>query len=179
MKDLVEIADHDFKMVNTTSIIIIFLVMVIVLQSIGLPIILIITIEFAIFSNLAISYYTNISLPFIASIVVGTIQLGATIDYAILMSTKYLEERNKKIKKEKAMENTLKETIPSIITSAACFFSATIGVTIITKIDMIGSICTLLSRGALISMIVVIIVLPTLLVLFDSFILKTTKRKKV
>ena len=119
MKDLVEIADHDFKMVNTTSIIIIFLVMVIVLQSIGLPIILIITIEFAIFSNLAISYYTNISLPFIASIVVGTIQLGATIDYAILMSTKYLEERNKKIKKEKAMENTLKETIPSIITSAA------------------------------------------------------------
>ena len=179
MKDLVEIADHDFKMVNTTSIIIIFLVMVIVLQSIGLPIILIITIEFAIFSNLAISYYTNISLPFIASIVVGTIQLGATIDYAILMSTKYLEERNKKIKKEKAMENTLKETIPSITTSAACFFSATIGVTIITKIDMIGSICTLLSRGALISMIVVIIVLPTLLVLFDSFILKTTKRKKV
>ena len=179
MKDLVEIADHDFKMVNTTSILIIFLVMVIVLQSIGLPIILIITIEFAIFSNLAISYYTNVSLPFIASIVVGTIQLGATIDYAILMSTKYLEERNKKIKKEKAMENTLKETIPSIITSAACFFSATIGVTIITKIDMIGSICTLLSRGALISMIVVIIVLPTLLVLSDSFILKTTKRKKV
>ncbi len=179
MKDLVTIADHDFKMVNYTSIIVIFIIMVVVLQSIGLPIILILAIEFAIFMNMACAYYTNTTLPFVASIIVGTIQLGATIDYAILMSTKYLEERNnKKQDKKKAMENTLKVTVPSIISSALCFFAATIGVALFTKIDMIGSICTLLARGSIISMLVVILILPSLLILGDKFILKTTKKMK-
>ncbi|MBR2678642.1 MAG: MMPL family transporter [Bacilli bacterium] len=178
MKDLVTIADHDFHMVNYTSIIVIFVVMLLVLQSVGLPIILIFAIEFAIFTNMACAYYTGTRLPFIASIVVGTIQLGATIDYAILMSSKYLAERRKKCAKEKAMEKTLKNTVPSIITSALCFFSATIGVGIYTKIDMIGSICNLLARGSIISMLVVILILPSLLMIFDKFILKTTKFKE-
>ena len=177
MKDLVLIADHDFHMVNYTSIIVIFIVMLIVLKSFGLPIVLIFAIEFAIFINMAISYYTGVKLPFIASIVVGTIQLGATIDYAILMSTTYLDERYKN-KKMKAIENTLKVTVPAIITSALCFFCATVGVSIVTKIDMIGSICTLLSRGSIISMLVVILILPSLLIIFDKFIIKTTKLRK-
>ena len=179
MKDLVTIADHDFKMVNYTSIGVIFIVMLLVLKSFGLPIVLIFAIEFAIFTNMACAYFTGTTLPFIASIVVGTIQLGATIDYAILMSTTYLDERHgKKKDKDKAMEDTLKVTVPSIITSALCFFAATIGVSLYTKIDMIGSICTLLSRGAIISMLVVILVLPSLLLVFDGLILKTTKFKK-
>lgn len=176
MKDLVEIADHDFKMVNYTSIIVIFIIMLFVLKSIGLPIILIFAIEFAIFVNLAISFYTGVRLPFIASIIVGTIQLGATIDYAILMSTKYLEEREKTSDKYKAIKDTLSVTVPSIIVSSLCFFAATIGVSIYTKIDMIGSICTLLSRGALISMLVVILILPSLLLICDKFIMKTTMK---
>ena len=179
MKDLVTIADHDFKMVNYTSIGVIFLVMLIVLKSIGLPVVLIFAIEFAIFTNMACAYFTGTTLPFIASIVVGTIQLGATIDYAILMSTTYLDERvGKKKNKDKAMEDTLSVTVPSIITSALCFFAATVGVSLYTKIDMIGSICTLLARGAIISMLVVVIILPALLIIFDGFILKTTKFKK-
>lgn len=177
MKDLVLIADHDFHMVNYTSIIVIFIVMLIVLKSFGLPIVLIFAIEFAIFINMAISYYTGVKLPFIASIVVGTIQLGATIDYAILMSTTYIDERYK-YKKVKALEETLKVTVPAIITSALCFFCATVGVSLITKIDMIGSICTLLSRGSIISMLVVILILPSLLLIFDKFIIKTTKLRK-
>ncbi len=179
MKDLVTIADHDFHMVNYTSIAVIFIVMLLVLKSIGLPIVLIIAIEFAIFANMACAYFTGTKLPFVASIVVGTIQLGATIDYAILMSTKYLEERhNKKREKHKAMEKTLKNTVPSIITSALCFFAATIGVGLYTKIDMIGSICNLLARGSIISMLVVILVLPALLMIFDKFIMKTTRFKE-
>lgn len=178
MKDLVTIADHDFKMVNYTSIAVIFVIMIFVLQSVTLPIILIITIEFAIFSNMAVSYYTGTSLPFIASIVVGTIQLGATIDYAILMSTRYLEERKKTKDKKEAMKTTLKYTVPSIITSALCFFGATVGVAVYTKIDMIGSICNLLCRGSIISMLVVILILPSLLLIFDKIIIKTTKIKK-
>ena len=179
MKDLVTIADHDFKMVNTTSIIVIFVVMLFVLQSVGLAIVLIFAIEFCIFTNMAFAYYMGTKLPFIASIVVGTIQLGATIDYAILMSTTYLAERHyHNENKKKAMEKTLSLTVPSIITSAFCFFAATIGVSLYTKIDMIGSICTLLARGALISMAVVIIILPSLLMLFDGFIMKTTYFKK-
>ena len=127
---------------------------------------------------MAISYYTGTSLPFIASIVIGTIQLGATIDYAILMSTKYIEERAKIKDKKKAMEKTLCLTVPSIITSALCFFCATFGVAIYSKIDMIGSICNLLSRGAIISMLVVILVLPSLILIFDKLIVKTTKNMK-
>ena len=177
MKDLTVIADHDFKMVNYMSIGVIFILMLIVLKSFSLPFILIIAIEFAIFTNMSCAYFTGVELPFIASIVVGTIQLGATIDYAILMSTTYLEERYKS-KKMKAIEDTLKVTVPAIITSALCFFCATVGVSLITKIDMIGSICTLLSRGAIISMLVVILLLPALLLLFDKLIMKTTKNMK-
>ena len=176
MRDLVTIADHDFNMVNYTSILFIFVVMVFVLKSIGLPIILICAIEFAIFTNMAISYYTGTALPFIASIVVGTIQLGATIDYAILMSTKYLEERDKNDKMV-SIRNTLRSSVPSIVTIALCFFGATISVYLYTKIDMIGSICNLLSRGAIISMLVVTLILPALLIVFDKFIMKTTRRR--
>ena len=179
MKDLVTIADHDFKMVNYTSIVVIFIIMLIVLQSFGLPIILIFTIEFAIFMNMACAYFTGTKLPFIASIIVGTIQLGATIDYAILMSTKYLEERVRFKDKMKAIKETLRLTVPSIITSALCFFAATFGVAVYTKIDMIGAICSLLARGSIISMLVVILILPSLLIVFDKFILKTTRIKEV
>lgn len=176
-KDLVEIANHDFLMVNYISIFIIFILMLIVLKSISLPFILVIVIEFAIFSNMAIAYLTNTTLPFIASIVVGTIQLGATIDYAILMSTTYLEER-KEQKKQKALEKTLEKTIPSIFVSALCFFAATFGVALYSQIDMISSICNLLSRGAIISMFVVSLILPALLLLFDKLIIKTTHSMK-
>ena len=177
-KDLVEIADHDFKVVNYLSIGVIFIIMLCVLKSISLPFILVFAIEMAIFINMAISYYTGTSLPFIASIVIGTIQLGATIDYAILMSTKYIEERTKTKDKKVAMKNTLNLTVPSIITSALCFFCATFGVAIYSKIDMIGSICNLLSRGAIISMLVVVLVLPSLILIFDKLIIKTTKNMK-
>lgn len=177
MKDLVNISDHDFKMVNYTSILVIFIIMILVLKSISLPIILILLLEIAIFANMAFAYYMGDALPFIASIVVGTVQLGATIDYAILMSTKYLEERTMNKKKE-ALVNTLKVTVPSIITSALCFFAATFGVAVYTKIDMIGSICELLARGAIISMIAVIFVLPALFMIFDKFIIRFTKMKK-
>ena len=177
MNDLVTIADHDFKMVNYTSILVIFIIMVLVLKQINLPIVLILTIEFAIFCNMSVAYYTNTTLPFIASIVVGTIQLGATIDYAILMSTKYLEERSEQSDKFSAMKKTLSLTVPSIITSALCFFGATFGVSAYTKIDMIGSICELLARGSIISMIVVVTILPSLLLVTDKLIVKNKKKE--
>ena len=177
MNDLVTIADHDFKAVSYTSIVVIFLIMIFVLNSVSLPIVLITVIEFAIFLNMSFAYYSNTPLPFIAPIIIGTIQLGATIDYAILMATKYREERSKIKDKKKAMSQTLKSTIPSTITSALCFFSATVGVAIYTKIEMIGSICELLSRGALISMVVVILVLPAMLMLTDKFIIKKKEGK--
>ena len=172
MKDLVTIADHDFKVVNYTSLIVILIIMIFVLRSFTLPVILAITIEFAIFLNMACAYFTGTNLPFIASIVVGTIQLGATIDYAILMSTKYVEERKKTKDVSAAMKSTLDEVTVSIITSALCFLSATIGVGLYTKIDMIGSICILLARGSIISMLVVILILPSLLMTFDKLIIK-------
>ena len=177
MNDLVSIADHDFKTVNYTSIAVIFIIMLFVLKSLSLPIVLIITIEFAIFLNMACAYFTGTELPFVASIVVGTIQLGATIDYAILMSNKYVEER-KNNKKEKAIEKSLSFSVPSIITSALCFFAATIGVALYTKIDMIGSICMLLARGSMISMLVVILILPAFLKIFDKIIIKEEKHEK-
>ena len=178
MDDLVTIADHDFKMVNYTSILVIFIIMILVLKQVNLPIVLILTIEFAIFCNMSLAFYTNTKLPFIASIVVGTIQLGATIDYAILMSTKYMEERKSIKDKKEAMLKTLNLTVPSIITSALCFFAATFGVAAYTKIDMIGSICDLLSRGAIISMLVVVLILPALLMVCDKFIIKNKKEGK-
>lgn len=178
-KDLVKIADHDFKVVNYISILAVFVIMLFVLKSVSLPFILVFVIEMAVFSNLAISYYTGTTLPFIASIVIGTIQLGATIDYAILMSTKYLELRPLSKNKFDAMKETLKQVTSSIVVSALCFFSATFGVYVYSKIDMIGSICNLLSRGAIISMFMVILVLPALILLFDKVIMKTTKYKEV
>lgn len=175
MKDLTTISDEDFRNVNYLSIGIIFLLMLVVLKSLSLPVILVLAIEFAIFVNMSIAYYSGDVLPFIASIVIGTIQLGATIDYAILMSTKYIEERRENKDKKIAMRNTLQNTVPSIIVSALCFFAATIGVYVYSKIDMIGAICKLLSRGSMISMLVVILILPSLLLVFDKLIIKTTK----
>lgn len=178
MKDLTEISDIDFKNVNYVSIGLIFIIMLLVLKSISLPVILISAIEFAILANMSVAFYANTSLPFIASIIIGTIQLGATIDYAILMSSKYLSVRKNTKDKYMAMEETLWFTVPSIIVSALCFFAATIGVGIYSKIDLIGSICKLLSRGSIISMLVVILILPSLLLIFDRLIIKTTKNMK-
>jgi len=174
MKDLVEISDHDFNSVNTVSIGIIFIIMIFVLKSISLPIILIIVIEFAIFINMGIPYYTNIELPFIASIVIGTIQLGATIDYAILITTKFINHRKEGLSKKEAVTEALGTSIGSIIVSGLCFFGATFGVGAYSKIEMIGSLCTLMARGAIVSMITVIFVLPAFLLVFDKLITKTT-----
>lgn len=178
MKDLTEISDIDFKNVNYVSIGLIFIIMLLVLKSISLPVILISAIEFAILANMSVAFYANTSLPFIASIIIGTIQLGATIDYAILMSSKYLSVRKNTKDKYMAMEETLRFTVPSIIVSALCFFAATIGVGVYSKIDLIGSICKLLSRGSIISMLVVILILPSLLLIFDRLIIKTTKNMR-
>ena len=176
MKDLVEISNHDFNSVNSVSIGIIFIIMIFVLKSASLPIILIAVIEFAIFINMGIPAYTNTSLPFIASIVIGTIQLGATIDYAILITTKYIDLRKDGKDKYAAIDEALGTSISSIIVSGLCFFGATFGVGAYSKIEMIGSLCTLMSRGAIISMIVVITVLPAFLMLFDKIICKTTRK---
>ncbi len=174
MKDLVEISNRDFINVNFVSIGVIFVIMAIVLKSISLPVLLMIAIEFAIFLNLGFATLTGTEIPFIASIVIGTIQLGATIDYAILLTTKYLEERRSGNKAVLAAKNALGSSIQSIFVSAMCFFGATIGVGIISQIDMIGSLCTLIARGAIISMVVVILVVPSLLIVFDRVIQKTT-----
>ena len=178
MKDLVEISDHDFNSVNTVSIAIIFIIMIFVLKSISLPVILICIIEFAIFINMGFSFITNTSIPFIASIVIGTIQLGATIDYAILITTKYIEHRKEGMKKEEAIAEALGTSISSILVSGLCFFGATFGVGAYSKIEMIGSLCTLMSRGAIISVIVVITVLPAMLMIFDKLVCKSTLKMK-
>ena len=178
MDDLVEISDHDFNSVNWVSIGVIFVIMVITLKSISLPILLICAIEFAIFVNMGIPAYTGNVLPFVASIVIGTIQLGATIDYAILITTKYIAERASGKDKIKAIDFALSTSINSIIVSALCFFGATIGVGVYSKISMISSLCNLMARGAIISMAVVITILPALLISFDKLICKTTKQLK-
>ncbi len=178
MKDLVEISNHDFNSVNTFSIGIIFIIMIFVLSSISLPVILICVIEFAIFINMGIPFLTNTSIPFIASIVIGTIQLGATIDYAILITTKYLGFRRSGKEKKEAVEEALGSSISSIVVSGLCFFGATFGVGAYSKIEMIGSLCTLMSRGAIISVVVVITVLPAFLMTFDKLICKTTLKMK-
>lgn len=178
MKDLVEISNHDFNSVNTVSIAIIFILMIFVLKSISLPVILILVIEFAIFINMGIPYYTNTILPFVASIVIGTIQLGATIDYAILITTKYIANRKDGKDKKTAINETLESSISSIVVSGLCFFGATFGVGAYSKIEMIGSLCTLMSRGAIISMVSVIFALPAFLLVFDKLICKTTIKMK-
>ena len=175
MNDLVEIADHDFNSVNYVSMAVIFIIMIINLKSFALPILLMIAIEFAIFINMGIPAYTGTKLPFVASIVIGTIQLGATIDYAILITTKYIGERKSGKDKFKAIDYALGTSINSIVVSALCFFGSTFGVAVYSKIAMISSLCTLMSRGALISMAVVVTMLPAFLLLFDKIICKTTK----
>ena len=178
MKDLVEISNHDFNSVNTVSIGIIFIIMIFVLKSISLPVILITVIEFAIFINMGIPFYTNTELPFIASIVIGTIQLGATIDYAILITTKYINGRKTGKSKKEAVDTALGTSIGSIIVSGLCFFGATFGVGAYSKIEMIGSLCTLMARGAIVSMLTVICVLPAFLLVFDRLVMKTTMGMK-
>ena len=178
MKDLVEIADHDFSSVNIASAVVILTIMIFVFKSISLPVILLAVIEFAIFLNMSVTSYTGTVIPFVASIVIGTIQLGATVDYAILMTTKYVEGRKQGKKPQESMQSSLQSSIKSVIVSALCFFAATCGVSLFSNIEMIGSICKLISRGAIISMVVVITILPACLILCDKLICKTTKRMK-
>ena len=173
-KDLITITDKDFKTVSAVSIIAIFVIILFVLKSISLPIILVSAIEFAIFVNMGIPYFTHTQIPFIASVVIGTIQLGATVDYAILMTTRYKKERSQGYAKKEAIQIALSTSIPSIIVSALGFFAATFGVGCIASVDMIGSLCTLMARGAIISMFVVIFILPSLFVLCDKLIINTS-----
>ena len=175
MKDLVNTSDTDFNNVNYSSIICILLIMFIVLKSLSLPFLLILTIEFAIITNMSVSYFSGTVLPFVAPIVLGTIQLGATIDYAILMTTNYIKRRKDGMDKNKAMKETLSFCCNSIIVSGMCFFAATFGVGVYSKLEMVASLCTLISRGALISMFTVIVILPCVLLTFDKIVMKTTK----
>ena len=177
-KDLIDITDRDFKVVSIVSIGVIFLIIAIVMKSISIPIILVAVIEFAIFINLGIPCYTGTVLPFVASIVIGTIQLGATVDYAILMTTRYKKERMLGKTKRESIETALSVSMQSIIVSALGFFAATFGVGVYSSIDMISSLCTLMSRGAIISMFTVILILPSMLMIFDKLIIKTTAGMK-
>ena len=173
-KDLITITDEDFKRVSIVSIGAIFIIILIVFKSISLPIVLVSVIEFAIFVNMGLPYYTKTVIPFIASVVIGTIQLGATVDYAILMTNKYKKNRSLGMEKQPAISKALGDSMMSVIVSALCFFAATIGVAAYSNIDMIRSICMLLSRGAIISMFVVIFILPTMFMIFDKFICATS-----
>ena len=174
MNDLVEITAVDFRNVNYVSIGVIFLIMFFVLKSVSLPVLLVTSIEFAIFINMGVPYWHGTSIPFVSSIVIGTIQLGATIDYAILLTTKYLEERKNGDEKKVAMSESLSSSVSSIFVSAMCFFGATIAVFAVSKIDMIGSLCLLMARGAIISMLVVMFIVPSVLLMFDKLITNTT-----
>lgn len=173
-KDLITIADTDFKTVSIVSIVIIFLIILVLFKSISLPIILVGVIQLAIFINMGIPYYTGTQLPFVASIVIGTIQLGATVDYAILMTTRYRKERNSGKSKMESVTIAHQTSIKSVFVSALSFFAATFGVGLYSNIDMISSLCSLMSRGALISMVVVIFILPSMFMLFDRIICKTS-----
>ncbi len=173
-KDLIEITNHDFTTVSVLSIPIIFVIIAITFRSVTIPVILVAVIELAIMINLGLAYYLGDSLPFVASVVIGTIQLGATVDYAILMTTRYRSERHAGKEKKEAVGIALQTSIKSVIVSAMGFFAATIGVSFVSEIGMISALCTLLSRGALISMIVVLTVLPSLFMLLDKFICKTS-----
>ena len=173
--DLIDITDTDFKTVSMVSIGIIFVIILILFKSISLPVILVGVIEFAIFVNMGIPYYTGTKLPFVASIVIGTIQLGSTVDYAILMTTRYKRERNHGAEKYDSITTAHRASAQSIMVSALSFFAATIGVGLYSNIDMISSLCILMARGAIISMIVVIFVLPSMFMVFDKVIVKTSK----
>lgn len=173
-KDLVAVTDTDFKNVSTASIAAIFAIIFLVFRSISVPFLLVAVIEFAIFINMAFPYYTNVTIPFVSSVVIGTIQLGATVDYAILMTTKYQKERVKGKSKKEAVSIAHRSSIKSILISGCSFFAATFGVGIYSKIDMISSICNLLSRGAVVSTIVVICILPAMFMIFDGLIIHTS-----
>ena len=177
-KDLIDITDHDFKVVNIVSIAAIFIIILIALRSVSLPIILVAVIEFAITVNMGVPCFTNTTIPFIASVVIGTIQLGATVDYAILMTTRYKTERNAGKDKHEAVTIALTTSMKSIMVSALGFFASTFGVGVYSSVDMISQLCTLMSRGAIISMITVICILPSMLMLFDKVIINTTMGMK-
>lgn len=173
-KDLIEITDNDFKVVDTISIVAIFIIIALVEKSITLPIILVAVIEFSIFINLGLAHLTGTSLPFIAPICISTIQLGATVDYAILMTTRYKAERHSGEDKRTAVTNALKVSIPSIIVSAMGLFAATFGVALYSNVDIVSSLCNLMARGAIISMLCVILILPAMFMLFDKIICATS-----
>ena len=177
-KDLIDITDHDFKVVNIVSIAATFIIILIALRSVSLPIILVAVIEFAITVNMGVPCFTNTTIPFIASVVIGTIQLGATVDYAILMTTRYKTERNAGKDKHEAVTIALTTSMKSIMVSALGFFASTFGVGVYSSVDMISQLCTLMSRGAIISMITVICILPSMLMLFDKVIINTTMGMK-
>lgn len=173
-RDLIKITDKDFKTVSIVSIGVIFLIIAVVFKSISLPFILVLTIEFAIYVNMGLPYYIGSVIPFIASIVIGTIQLGSTVDYAILMTNRYKVERNGGLNKQEAVTIAHQSSIQSIMVSALSFFAATFGVGVYSDIDMISQLCTLMARGAIISMFTVLLVLPAMLIIFDKIICMTS-----
>lgn len=174
-RDLIKVTDIDFKMVNLVSILAIFIIIALTFKSVSLPILLVLCIEFAIFVNMGMPYLTHTELPFIAGIVIGTIQLGACIDYAILITSRFREELAAHQPPKEAITTAITQTMPSIITSGMSFFAACSGVSLIARMDLIKSLCTLLGRGALISVIVILTVLPALLLTCNKFITRTTK----
>lgn len=178
-KDLIEITDKDFSTVSIVSIGVIFVIILLVFKSVSLPVILVAVIETAIFINMGIPYYTQTEIPFIASVVIGTIQLGATVDYAILMTTRYRKERYAGVEKREAVTTACQSSVKSIIVSALSFFAATFGVGLYSNIDMISSLCTLMARGALISMAAVILILPSMFMVFDKVIIRSRAVNRV
>lgn len=174
MKDLIETTDRDFSVVNTVSVVLVFLIIFFVEKSVTLPVLLIAVIEVGIFINLGLPHYLGSTLPFIAPIAISTIQLGATVDYAILMTTRYKKERITGADRKEAVLTALSTSIPSIIVSGMGLFAATFGVAVYSNIDIVSSMCMLMARGALISAICVILVLPALLLIFDRLICATT-----
>ena len=177
-KDLIDITDHDFKVVSAVSILSVFVIILLVFKSISLPVILVLVIESAIFINMGIPFLTGTRLPFVASIVIGTIQLGATVDYAILMTSRYEKERGSGKSKREAIKIAHQSSLRPVMVSAFSFFASTVGVSVYSEIDMISSLCLLMSRGTLISMCAVLLFLPAMYWLFDGLICKTSKNFK-
>lgn len=174
-KDLIEITAHDFNVVSAVSILAVFMIILLVFKSLSLPVILVLVIEGAIFINMGIPYLTGSVLPFIASIVIGTIQLGSTVDYAILMTSRYEKERGSGKCKEEAISIAHSSSMRSVTISAIGFFAATFGVGMYSKIDMISALCLLMARGALISMCCVLLFMPAMYWVFDGLICRTSK----
>ena len=177
-KDLTVLSDRDFKMVNIASIVVVFIIIAIVFKSFAIPVVLIAAIELAIFINMGIPFYTGKTIPFITSIIIGVVQLGSTIDYSILMMDRFLFEYKKAGDVGKALDLSVRETSKSIVTSALAFFAATIGVGIYSKMEIVSTICIFLARGAIISMLVIILFLPAIIGVTFPFIKKTTKGLK-